>query len=956
MPRRRSLTVLVLGLFAGIAGLVALVFVIQLIELVALRDDTVSSRSATDLLTASYSAELSVLDMETGLRGFLLTRERRFLQPYNEAKGMIGPQLSRLAALTSGTAQGRDVMAISRAVDSYVRTYTLPLIATGGRLSKAQTALVTARGKQSVDRIRRMFSALNAVELTARSRRRASLDSQTTTTIVIAAAGLAISVLLLVAFAAYLLRNVLRPVRDVSAALERRAAGDLSVRVPEGGRGEVGQLQASFNQMAETLERRTRELSEANTRLESAVAAAEEASRMKSEFLANMSHEIRTPLNGVLGMVTLLANTPLSAEQREYVELAKASSDALINIVSDILDVSKIEAGRMELELQDFYLHELVAASRDMLGREAFAKGLELRTRIDEDVPLAVRGDRFRVGQVLTNLLSNAVKFTAAGSVELDVAVAERTNVANMICFRVRDTGIGIEHDRLAALFDPFTQADFSTTRQYGGTGLGLTICRDLARMMGGEIRAESELGKGSTFEVTIPLAPALGDVVAPVPSVELRGLRVLVVDDNAANRRIVEAYVASWGMRSSTARDASDAVDKLAAAADGGEPFDVALLDFNMPGENGLELARRIGTAPRLRSTRLILLSSTSASMAQLQANGVSRQLTKPISQSSLLDAIAAVMHSALVSAGAIPVNAPAGPDAQARPVAAVKPARILIAEDNVISRTYVERLLRSYGHDIACAADGREVLELTAEQPFDLILMDCQMPAVDGYDATRELRRREAASGDARTAIVAMTASATEEIRQHCIDAGMDDYLSKPLLDTELRSALARWLPQPREAALDPAQLAGGRGGGGAASAGRDARPDPALADGVLDQARLERLRSLFPGDEANEVLARLVLEVQSDLERVDRFLRTEQFVEAAGAAHNIRGSAQLVGASRLAQTAGILEKSGHAADPSPATLAADAEALRTVWASTRRSLEVLLDSERREYHPHD
>ena len=921
MSRSRSLSGLVVSLFAVVAALVAVVFVVQLIALVRLRDDTQSGSRTTDLLTTSYSTEISVLDMETGLRGYLLTQRTPFLAPYESARAAIGTDLARLRTLASGATERRRVMMISSQIASYIRNYAVPLIATGGRLSDSQAAAVTSRGRQLIDAIRPQFAALDSYELSQRQHRRSTLASQTADTIAIAATGLAISVLMLAALGAYVLRSVLRPIRAVARAQERRRGGDLSARVPEVGRGEVAQLERSFNTMAEGLERRTNELSDANRRLARAVTVAKEASRMKSDFLANMSHEIRTPLNGVVGMVTLLSGTSLSSEQREYIEMARGASDTLINVVSDILDVSKIEAGRLELELQDFDLHDLIGATRDMLRHDAASKGLALTATFDDDVPRVVRGDRLRVGQVLGNLLSNAVKFTAEGEVELRASVAERTNVATVMRFTVRDTGIGIAPERLATLFDPFVQADLSTTRQYGGSGLGLTICRDLTRLMGGTLGAKSERRKGSTFTATIPFAPALGELPLAVPSVELRGLRVLVVDDNAANRRIIEAYVAAWGMRSRSARDDTQAVAQLLAAADDGEPFDVALLDFNMPGENGLELARRIAAAPRLRSTRLILLSSTGASLTELHANGIGHQLTKPISQSTLLDAIAEALHSELPSGAVRSTPEPPRPVAPLAGVAARAPARILIAEDNLVNRTYVERLLTRFGHKITSAVDGHQVLEAHAAGPYDLILMDCQMPELDGYDTTREIRHREAASGAARTPIVAMTAAATEGIRTKCLEAGMDDYLTKPLAGTELERALDLWLPTPAGSITD-----------------------------AIDPARVAHLRSLFPGLEATDVLVQLANEVKAELGRLDKARAADDPAGVAGAAHSIRGSAQMIGAARLADSAADVE---DAAKLDQGDLFGAVESLREAWEQTRQRIETQVEDDHRSYH---
>ncbi|HTX47623.1 MAG TPA: response regulator [Solirubrobacteraceae bacterium] len=927
MSRSRSLSGLVVTLFAMVALLVGVVFVAQLMAVINLRGDTVSGRRTTDLLTVSYGTEISVLDMETGLRGFLLTREPRFLQPYYMARGQLDTELARLDALASGRTASASVSAIDGAIHSYITTYAQPLIATGGNVTRRQAAVVTAHGKQLLDALRHRFAVFDGQELAARQARRNQLASQSTETIAIAAVGLAVSTILLVLLGAYVVRRVLRPIRRVAAALEERRQGNLSVRVPEEGLGEVGELTRTFNEMAESLEKRTNELSDANRRLARAVAAAQEASRMKSDFLANMSHEIRTPLNGVVGMVTLLSGTPLSEEQREYVEMARGSSDTLISVVSDILDVSKIEAGRLELEMQDFDLHDLLTATGDMLTQEAATKGLRLLISYDEDVPQRVRGDRLRVGQVLGNLLSNAVKFTTEGEVSLHASVAERTNVSTIVAFEVRDTGIGIAPERLSKLFDPFTQADVSTTRQYGGTGLGLTICRDLTALMGGLLTASSQIHRGSRFVATIPFAPPAGAMPPSAPPPELRGLRVLVVDDNAANRRIIEAYVSAWGMRAGSARNATQAVLLLEEAADEGEPFDLALLDFNMPGENGLQLARRIAGTPRLRGTRLILLASTSATAADLEANGITHRLEKPVSQSSLLDAIGASLHAGLPVADAEPamsdgLDAPAEskPESPAAGQASTlrrEGGRVLVAEDNHVNRTYVERLLARSGHHVTVAVDGMQVVEAYAAGEYDLVLMDCQMPELDGYEATRAIRRREEEAGRAHTPIVAMTAAATEDIRRKCLKSGMDDYLTKPLAEAELERALSRWLPAP-------------------------ARPP---TDDTLDADRLEHLRALFPGDEATEMLVQLVAELGNDVGRLDASLKGGDSAGAVAAAHSIRGSAQLIGAGRLADAAAEVEDSAK----SERALNSDAADLHEAWDAVRAGIESQIAADR-------
>jgi signal transduction histidine kinase/CheY-like chemotaxis protein/HPt (histidine-containing phosphotransfer) domain-containing protein len=899
-----------------VAGLVAIVFVVLLVSVVDLRDDTQAGKRTTNLLTSATAADISVLDVETGLRGFLLTGQQRFLEPYRQASAMIGPQLAEMRESVASPSEKRRVGVLKREIDSYLSTYARPVSASAPHLSHHQMVSVVSRGKQLVDTMRAHFSALITTELATRGQRRSVLASETTRTIIIAAIGLAGSILLLVALCVYLLRDILRPTRRVSEAAGRLAGGELTVRVPEEGRGEVMLLGRSFNAMAGALETRDGQLVEANAQLERAVEVAEEASRMKSNFLANMSHELRTPLNGVVGMVNLLADTDLSDEQQEYVGTAHASSETLMTVINDILDVSKIEAGRLELEERDFDLHELVESNSAMLAAEASNKGLELHVSIGADVPHAVRGDRLRIGQILTNLLSNAVKFTAEGEVTVEVRVAERREAITDVCFAVRDTGIGIATDRLARLFDPFTQADTSTTRRFGGTGLGLTIIRDLVAVMGGTLDAESELGRGSTFRFTISLPPA-ADPLGPVaPPVELRGLRVLVTDDNPANRRILEAYVASWGMRPRPARDAADGFDQLQLAVDTGEPFDVALLDLNMPGESGLELARRIADSPRLRGTRLIMLTSSDASQEDLTVNGVAQHLIKPVRQSRLLEAIALAMLSELPAPRTPPAarasgrrEAPLGTGGRTR-----TGCRILLAEDNAPNRLYVDRLLTRSGHSVDCAADGREAVRMSEAESYDLILMDCQMPELDGYDATREIRGREARHPGTHIPIVAMTAGALDGARELCLEAGMDDYVAKPFAQDELERVIARWLP-------------------GAEDEGGE----------VLDPTRLAELRDLFPGGEAATMLRNVVVTINADLTRLAARFADRDHIGLGATAHTLRGSARLVGAAALADALATLERHveerGLAGEPpDPARL----EDVRRSWSATLAALE--------------
>jgi signal transduction histidine kinase/DNA-binding response OmpR family regulator len=873
----RSLTRIVIGLFSATALLLGGVFVVLLVSVVNLRDDDNDARKSSDILLQSFVVERSVVDMETGLRGFLLTHQRGFLEPYTQARDRLPPELASLYRLASGQRERFLLGEIGRAISSYIEHYAQPVLSTGGRLSAAQKVAVTSHGKQLVDSLRSRFEALDAGQLALRQRKRAGADLGSSLALVAAAAGLVCSLALLLVQLIYLVLRVLRPIRVAAAAAERLARGELTVRVPKVGSGEVATLDASFNAMANAIQSRDTELSSAHARLEQAVHEAREVAAMKSNFLANMSHEIRTPLNGVIGMMNLLRETPLTTEQREYVDVARSSGDALMTVVNDILDIAKIEAGQVEIELRDFDLHDVVESTCDMVAATALSKGLELQSFVHCEVPRAARGDRMRVSQVLANLVSNAVKFTAEGEVVVEVSAGEQAAGMVEVRFEVRDTGIGIPADRIHRLFEPFTQADAGTTREFGGTGLGLTISRELTRLMGGTIEARSEVGKGSTFAFTIPFEAAHAQLPMPVPPAGLRGLRVLVVGHNATNRRVLEAYLASSGMRPDVASNAEEAVVRLHDAVQKGDPFELALVDFNMPGENGAELARRVAASPSLRSTRFILLTPSGRAGPHAADTAIRCRLTKPVRQSRLLDAIIVVMAPEMSDHD----EATHEPQPDSTPRACTHTAgRILVAEDHYVNWLLIERMLTKRGHVAQNAQDGWRAIEMLDSGEYDLVLMDCQMPGLDGYSATRDIRRREAAERRDRVPIVAMTAHAMLGDRERCIAAGMDDYIAKPIRDEELDALLARWLPSKVPAA-------------------------------ALDRRPLEELRSLFPGDETSKIVRELVADLREHVGRVTVALQSGDRAVVSESVHRVISSARMIGANGLADAARRLER---------------------------------------------
>ena len=529
-------------------------------------------------------------------------------------------------------------------------------------------------------------------------------------------------------------------------------------------------------------------VAEAHMRKDLAVArdAALAASRAKSNFLATMSHEVRTPINGVIGLNELLLTTSLDDRQRQYAEGVRTAGQGLLAVISEILDFSKIESGHLELEEIDFDLLAVVESVAEIVGEPAQAKGLELLAYCSPEVPSWLRGDPSRIRQVLINLAGNAVKFTADGEVVIRVGLDDRVDGRFVVRFEVTDTGIGLEqHDR-ERLFEPFSQADSSTTRRYGGTGLGLSISRQLVDAMGGELGIESTLGAGSTFWFTLPLevsrqAPETVD--GPSPS--LAGLRVLVVDDNATNRTILHDQLAHWGMVADVVDGAEGALGLMRAAAQEQRPYDLGLLDLCMPDVDGVELARRVAADPALAGIPLVLMTSgPTISEAEARAASIVTALTKPVLMSRMRGILERVV-AGRGAAEAVPVTAT--PSTGSRGV-------VLVVDDSDVNQLVAEGLLAFLGYETEVAADGQQAVEAAGRRSFDAILMDVQMPLMDGYEATQEIRRRE--GGGRRTPIIAMTATVTDAERERCLAAGMDDYLAKPMQKDAVLAILERWV----------------------------------------------------------------------------------------------------------------------------------------------------------------